>query len=193
MGAAGAGRGRRSTRRGVRRDHCPRRRRRPARPGPRAAGAGIALDGAAEADRGDAPLWAGRCRTLAGEALARDGRVEDARRELRRAAEELEARGAWGYRDDALRVLRRLGERPRPTRCAPGQPDGDGRLSALTPREREVAALVADGHTNAQIALRLHLSESTVEKHVSRVLAKLGLSSRAGVVRLLAHERASLA
>jgi DNA-binding NarL/FixJ family response regulator len=56
-----------------------------------------------------------------------------------------------------------------------------------------VAALVADGQTNAQIALRLHLSESTVEKHVSRVLAKLGLSSRAGVVRLLAHERASLA
>jgi DNA-binding NarL/FixJ family response regulator len=52
-----------------------------------------------------------------------------------------------------------------------------------------VAALVADGQTNAQIAARLHLSESTVEKHVSRVLGKLGLSSRAGVVSLLAHER----
>ena len=71
---------------------------------------------------------------------------------------------------------------------APGRRDGDGRLGALTPREREVAALVADGQTNAQIALRLHLSESTVEKHVSRVLAKLGLSSRAGVVRLLARD-----
>jgi DNA-binding CsgD family transcriptional regulator len=153
----------------------------------------VALVGATAADQGDAPLWAGRCRTLAGEAQAGDGRVEHARVELRRAAAELEARGAWGYRDDALRVLRRLGERPRPaTRSAPGPPDGHGRLSALTPREREVAALVADGQTNAQIALRLHLSESTVEKHVSRVLAKLGLSSRIGVVRLLAHERAPL-
>jgi DNA-binding NarL/FixJ family response regulator len=37
------------------------------------------------------------------------------------------------------------------------------------------------------------VSESTVEKHVSRVLAKLGLSSRVGVVRLLAGERAFLA
>jgi DNA-binding NarL/FixJ family response regulator len=113
---------------------------------------------------------------------------------LRRAAAELEARGAWGYRDDAVRVLRRLGDRPRPAmRAAPGQSDGHGRLSDLTPREREVAALVADGQTNAQIALRLRVSQSTVEKHVSRVLAKLGLSSRAGVVRLLAHERAPLA
>jgi DNA-binding CsgD family transcriptional regulator len=119
--------------------------------------------------------------------------ASNARAELRRAAAELEARGAWGYRDDAVRVLRRLGDRPRPAiRGAPGQPDGHGRLSDLTPREREVAALVADGQTNAQIALRLRVSQSTVEKHVSRVLAKPGLSSRAGVVRLLAHQRAPL-
>ena len=52
---------------------------------------------------------------------------------------------------------------------------------------------MADGLTNAQIAARLHVSESTVEKHVTRVLAKLELSTRAGVVRLLAHERAALA
>ena len=152
-----------------------------------------ALDGAVAAEQGDAPLWAGRCRTLAGEALAQEGRADDARLELRRAAAELDERGAWGYRDNALRVLRRLGDRPRPTPTVPAEPDGHGRLSSLTPREREVAALVGDGQTNAQIALRLHLSESTVEKHVSRVLAKLGLSSRAGVVRLLAQERTFLA
>ena len=51
---------------------------------------------------------------------------------------------------------------------------------------------MADGQTNAQIADRLHLSESTVEKHVSNVLAKLGQSTRAGIVRLLAQNRASL-
>jgi ATP/maltotriose-dependent transcriptional regulator MalT len=149
----------------------------------------VALAGAAAADEGEAPLWAGRCRTLAGEALAACGRRDEARAELRAAAAELEARGAWGYRDAALRGLRRLGDRPRPS-AAPelGGPARDGRLSALTAREREVAELVAEGQTNAQIAARLHLSESTVEKHVSRMLGKLGLSSRAGVVGLLARE-----
>ena len=87
-------------------------------------------------------------------------------------------------------MLRRLGDRPRPTGAsARALDDGGGRLSALTRREREVAELVAEGLTNAQIAARLHVSESTVEKHVTRVLAKLELSTRAGVVRLLAHER----
>ena len=85
-----------------------------------------------------------------------------------------------------MQVLRRLGERPRPP--APVT-SADGPLAALTPREREVAALVADGQTNAQIAARLHLSESTVAKHVSRVLAKLETHSRAGVAARLAHDR----
>jgi DNA-binding CsgD family transcriptional regulator len=153
----------------------------------------IASAGAAAAAEGRAPLWAGRCRTLAGESLAAADRPREARDELRRAVAELEAHGAWGYRDAALRVLRRLGDRPRPSAgSAAAQHDDHGRLAALTPREREVATLVADGQTNAQIAARLHLSESTVEKHVSRVLAKLGLASRAGVVRLLAGERPAL-
>jgi DNA-binding CsgD family transcriptional regulator len=146
----------------------------------------VALAGAAAAEAGDAPLWGERCRTLAGEALLACGRVEDARRELRAAASALEERGAWGHRDAALRVLRRLGDRPRPAVVAPS---GDGPLAVLTAREREVATLVADGQTNAQIAARLHLSESTVEKHVSRVLGKLGMSSRTGVAGLLARER----
>jgi DNA-binding CsgD family transcriptional regulator len=151
----------------------------------------VALDGAAAAEEGQAVLWSGRCRTLGGEALAACGRSEDARRELRRAAAELEGRGAWGYRDGALRALRALGERPRAR--APEQEGraADGRLAALTSREREVAGLVGEGHTNAQIAARLHLSERTVERHVSSVLAKLGLSSRTGVVRLLADQRSS--
>lgn len=145
-----------------------------------------ALAGAAAAQAAQAPLWAGHCRTLAGEALAACGRADEARRELRRAAGELERLGAYGYRDAALRALRRLGARPRPL-IVPGPVNE--RLAALSPREQEVAALVGDGHTNAQIAARLRLSERTVEKHVSSVLAKLGLSSRTGVVRLLAGDR----
>jgi DNA-binding CsgD family transcriptional regulator len=146
----------------------------------------VAGAGARAAVEGLAPIWAGRCRTLAGEALVVCGRVEDGRRELRRAAEGLNALGAWGDRDAALRVLRRLGERPRPALAERPGVSGDERLARLTPREREVAALVAEGSTNALIAAQLRLSERTVEKHVSRVLSKLGLSSRTGVVALLA-------
>ena len=156
--------------------------------------ASVAREGAAEGDHGAAPLWAARCRILAGEALAARRSVQDARGELRQAAAQLEGHGAWGYRDAALRALRRLGDRPRPTGASTrARDDSDGRLGALSPREREVAALVADGQTNAQIADRLYLSESTVEKHVSSVLAKTGQSTRAGIVRLLAQKRASRA
>jgi DNA-binding CsgD family transcriptional regulator/Tfp pilus assembly protein PilF len=51
----------------------------------------------------------------------------------------------------------------------------------LTTREREVAALIAAGHTNRAIAERLVVSERTVESHVSGILAKLGFSTRAQV------------
>lgn len=49
-------------------------------------------------------------------------------------------------------------------------------LTELTPREREVLALVAEGKTNAGIAKQLWVTEKTVETHVSSILGKLGLS-----------------
>ena len=49
------------------------------------------------------------------------------------------------------------------------------RLDALTPREREVLGLMAEGHANAAIAERLFVGDGTVEKHVSAIFAKLGL------------------
>ncbi|KUN58269.1 LuxR family transcriptional regulator [Streptomyces canus] len=52
-------------------------------------------------------------------------------------------------------------------------------LAALTPREREVLALMAEGHTNLGIARRLWLTERTVETHVTSIMAKLGLSTSA--------------
>jgi DNA-binding NarL/FixJ family response regulator len=52
---------------------------------------------------------------------------------------------------------------------------GDDQLSALTPREREVLELMAEGRSNAGIASQLWLAEGTVEKHVRHILAKLKL------------------
>ena len=56
------------------------------------------------------------------------------------------------------------------------RPD-DGAIALLTPREREVLALMAEGRTNLGIAQRLYLSERTVETHVASILAKLDLAS----------------
>ncbi|MEW6232260.1 MAG: response regulator transcription factor [Chloroflexota bacterium] len=60
----------------------------------------------------------------------------------------------------------------------PGDP-----LDALSDREREVLRLVALGHTNAQIAEQLCLSVKTVESYRARMMEKLGLRSRAALVR----------
>jgi DNA-binding NarL/FixJ family response regulator len=52
---------------------------------------------------------------------------------------------------------------------------GDGPLAALTPREREVLALMAEGRTNVSIASALVVSEAAVRKHVGSIFAKLDL------------------
>ena len=56
----------------------------------------------------------------------------------------------------------------------------------LTPRQREVLALVADGRTNRQIAQALFISNKTASVHVSNILAKLGVANR-GEAAAVAH------
>jgi DNA-binding NarL/FixJ family response regulator len=53
----------------------------------------------------------------------------------------------------------------------------------LTTREEEVVKLIAEAHTNAEIASLLHLSEKTVESHRANVLRKLGMRDRVQLVR----------
>ena len=95
---------------------------------------------------------------------------------IREALAEFDRLGARPAAAMAARRLRELGARviprgPRPaTRANPAN---------LTPREAEVLALIAARSTNAEVAARLFLSPKTVEHHVSAVLAKLDVASRA--------------
>ncbi|WP_137994375.1 response regulator [Streptomyces vilmorinianum] len=68
-----------------------------------------------------------------------------------------------------------------------GPPPEDHRLSALTDREREILTVIGQGWTNTEIAERLHLAESTVKTHVSRILAKTGARDRVQAV-ILAYD-----
>jgi DNA-binding NarL/FixJ family response regulator len=61
--------------------------------------------------------------------------------------------------------------------------DRGGQQSELTPREQEVVKLIAEAHTNKEIAGILHLSEKTVESHRANVLQKLGMRDRVELVR----------
>ncbi|MCZ4494102.1 MAG: transcriptional regulator, LuxR family, partial [Conexibacter sp.] len=67
-----------------------------------------------------------------------------------------------------------------------GRPDARG-AAALTAREREIAALVASGQTNRDVAAALFLSEKTVESHLANAFVKLGVSSRRSIAAALAH------
>ncbi|MFF5257455.1 response regulator [Actinomadura viridis] len=67
------------------------------------------------------------------------------------------------------------------------RPGPDPRLEELTPRERELAELVAAGLSNDEIAARLVLSPTTARSAVSRVMTKLGVRDRAALV-VLAYE-----
>ena len=73
---------------------------------------------------------------------------------------------------DDIRALGGGGGAPRPVAAAAG-------IGSLTEREREVLELLVDARTNRQIATRLYISEKTVSVHVSNILAKLGVRSRA--------------
>ena len=98
--------------------------------------------------------------------------------EARAALSVFEDLGAGRDADAAAALLRAFG-----VRAARRGPKNIGRL---TKREQEVLGLVGEGLSNPEIAERLFVSRKTAEHHVARILAKLGVRSRAEAARLAA-------
>lgn len=100
---------------------------------------------------------------------------------FRSLAEDASSIGAVTIQEVAEKGLRQLGVRTWRRRGADG-------MSVLTAREQEVAALVASGASNLEIAEVLFLSRKTVERHVSNILAKTGSRNRTELARTWASE-----
>jgi ATP/maltotriose-dependent transcriptional regulator MalT len=119
-------------------------------------------------ERSGAPFEASQARIELATSLAALGRTELADHEATTALDRLLELGA---ETEAERVRRLL-------RGAIRGGDARSGLPGVTPREREVLALLAEGLTNRQIAERLVVSEHTVHRHVTNILRKLDLPSR---------------
>ncbi|GAB7046505.1 helix-turn-helix transcriptional regulator [Catenuloplanes indicus] len=125
-------------------------------------------------------LDAARAWLAGGVAAASGGDPQQAAAQLRRAQAVFDAAGAHGWSRYAVAERRRLaGRAPRTGTAAPRSG-----LDTLTSRERQVAMLVSEGLTNRRVAQRLHVTEKTVETHLSRIFAKLCVGSRVEMARV---------
>ncbi|GHE75792.1 hypothetical protein GCM10017786_00800 [Amycolatopsis deserti] len=162
-------------------------------------------------------LVTGSVRRYLGLAAAATGQLDDAVRELRLAVAANDEAGTPPFAAlarfqlaDALARRRRPGDADEAQALAmsassaaarlgmsPLRRDADALAASLrgdtpgplTPREREVAAHLADGLTNKQIAALLHISERTAESHVQHILTKLGFTNRAQIAAWAATKR----
>jgi len=100
----------------------------------------------------------------------------------RRKRQKLPARGAL---EAALESFEALGAASwaAETRAELGRIGGRKREAGLTAAERRVAALVAEGQTNREVAASLFLGERTVASHLTHIYAKLGVRSRTELAR----------
>jgi DNA-binding CsgD family transcriptional regulator len=120
---------------------------------------------------------AARALLVLGRAQRRARKRAAARQSLEAARAGFEALGCPGWAKAAAAQLDRVSGR----RAAPA--------GGLTPGERRVAELVASGLSNKQVAEQLYISATTVDTHLRKVYAKLGVTSRAQLARRLAASR----
>ena len=118
-----------------------------------------------------------RSHLLYGEWLRRERRRGDAREQLRTACDMLEAMGIEAFADRARRELAATGETARKRTVETS--------SELTAQEAQIARLARDGLSNPEIGARLFISARTVQYHLSKVFAKLAISSRSQLDRVL--------
>ncbi|MGH9155211.1 MAG: LuxR C-terminal-related transcriptional regulator [Acidimicrobiales bacterium] len=130
-----------------------------------------------------APFETARARLDLAASLTALGRHEPAHREVESARVTLQALGAASALARAEAMLEQLAETP----AAPLMGAREGPLAQLSRREIEVLGLVAQGLTNHDIAGRLVVSEHTVHRHVTNILRKLGVPSRAAAASLAAR------
>jgi len=128
-------------------------------------GAGMVLDSARAALVSAATLAARGCR-------------DQASTQAQAAQSVFESCGAAPYARKAASLRRRIAARGPRGHPETGNRAGRTVLSALTRREQQVASLVSQGLTNRRIAQRLHVTDKTIEMHLSNIFAKLGVSSR---------------
>jgi DNA-binding CsgD family transcriptional regulator len=122
------------------------------------------------------PFDRARTQLLYGEALRRARRRIDAREHLRAAFTTFEQLGASPWAERARTELRVSGETAR-------QRD-PSTLDQLTPQELQIVRFVGQGATNREVAAQLFLSPRTIDYHLRQVFTKLGISSRAELIRL---------
>jgi DNA-binding CsgD family transcriptional regulator len=127
-------------------------------------------------ERDRRPLNKARTLLLLGEHLRRERRRAEARPVLRAAIETFEQLGAAPWEERARAELRATGETARKREPST--------LTQLTPQQLQIVRLVAEGATNKEAAAQLFLSPRTVDYHLRNVFAKLGISSRAELIRL---------
>jgi DNA-binding CsgD family transcriptional regulator len=125
-----------------------------------------------------------RAHLLYGEWLRREGHRVAAREQLRTAYQQLNAMGMEAFAERARAELLATGEKVR-------KRDPEAR-DALTPQEEQIARLARDGLSNPEIAAQLFISAKTVEWHLGKVFAKLGIRSRRQLRTALPRESFAL-